>query len=280
MEYRRHILASLAYLEEHLTDELSPAGLARAAGYSPYHFSRIFKIVTGLSPADYVRKRRVSEAAKFLREGRGSVSEAAFAFGFQSHENFTRAFFREHGVTPSAFAASTASLRLFHPYEEPDEQARPEVWTEVLPGFSLTGMVFHTAHGQNKTDIPRFWNQYNTRSLSRRMTRGVETDDYGLCLIDEESFDYFIGVPSELFKEEPAGYSCRSLFIPSGAYAVFLTPPTDGFGFVKAIHRTWDEIYRDYLPSGPYRERKGFSFECYRESSLAYREKIYIPIED
>ena len=58
MEYQDHIARVLAYIEANLTAELPLAALARVAGYSEYHFLRVFKEVCRLTPADYIRKRR------------------------------------------------------------------------------------------------------------------------------------------------------------------------------------------------------------------------------
>ena len=90
MEYEEHIEHAIEYIEANLRDELSLADLARAAGYSKYHFLRVFKQVTRVTPADYIRKRRLSEVAREMDESRRSLSDIAFDYGFNSKENFTR----------------------------------------------------------------------------------------------------------------------------------------------------------------------------------------------
>ena len=57
---------ALKWIEENLTDDeaLSNAALARAAGYSEFHFIRMFREAVRLTPADYVRKRRISEIVR------------------------------------------------------------------------------------------------------------------------------------------------------------------------------------------------------------------------
>ena len=91
MDYQEHIRKAIEYIEENLTDALDNRTLARAAGYSEYHFLRVFREVSGLTPADYIRKRRLTEIACRMAENSRPASAIAFAYGFQSKENFTRA---------------------------------------------------------------------------------------------------------------------------------------------------------------------------------------------
>lgn len=88
-----------------LTDvEQAPAlaELAREVGYSPAHFQRIFKRAVGLSPAEYVRARRVERAAEALSAG-ASVTEAIYEAGFGASSRFYEASEGRMGMTPSAW---------------------------------------------------------------------------------------------------------------------------------------------------------------------------------
>ena len=113
MEYREHIDRALAYIEENLRYELTPADAARAAGYSEYHFLRVFRAVTGMTPADYIRKRRLTEIVREMSRRSEPISAIAYEYGFNSAENFIRAFRREHGIAPTAYRAAASSLRCF-----------------------------------------------------------------------------------------------------------------------------------------------------------------------
>lgn len=104
----------IACIEKHLTEEWSNAQLAGIAGYSEFHFLRMFRVQTGLTPADYTRKRRLSEVVRRIGSGR-AMSELAFAYGFNSKENFTRAFRREHGILPTEFRARIARCGCMNP---------------------------------------------------------------------------------------------------------------------------------------------------------------------
>jgi AraC-like DNA-binding protein len=77
--------------------------LATAAGYSLYHFIRVFNQYVGLTPYDYLIRRRLSEAARDLLSGEKKVVDLAMDYLFESHEGFTRAFSRMFNLTPSGW---------------------------------------------------------------------------------------------------------------------------------------------------------------------------------
>lgn len=106
-----------AYIKEHLKEEITLADLARTAMISPWYSHRLFTEQTGISPANYVRKLRLTEAAKRLRSEPTQITELAFEYGFGSVDGFTRAFTREFGMTPSAYRLKPVPITLFIAYE-------------------------------------------------------------------------------------------------------------------------------------------------------------------
>jgi AraC-like DNA-binding protein len=102
-------------INQHLMEPISLYMLAQAAGYSPWHSSRIFKEVTGKTPFDYIRALRLSRAAMRLRDENTHVVDVAFDFFFESHEGFTRAFSRQFGINPSVYSREKPTLKLFMP---------------------------------------------------------------------------------------------------------------------------------------------------------------------
>lgn len=65
------------YIEKHKTEEISLSDLARASLFSPWYAFRLFRNVLGLTPAEYIRKYRLTQAAKQLRGGEVKVIDAA-----------------------------------------------------------------------------------------------------------------------------------------------------------------------------------------------------------
>lgn len=103
------------YIEKRMGEPITMRQLADAAGYSPWYLSRIFKEVTGKSPFEYIRSRRLTQAALVLRDGDRRVLDVALDFVFDSQEGFTRAFSREFGIAPGRYQARTPAIHLFLP---------------------------------------------------------------------------------------------------------------------------------------------------------------------
>ena len=91
------------YIEKNKTEEISLSDLARASLFSPRYAYRLFRDCLGLTPTEYIRKYRLTQAAKQLRRGAVKVIDAALDAGFSNEDTFTRAFFREFGLNPSDY---------------------------------------------------------------------------------------------------------------------------------------------------------------------------------
>ena len=103
-DQRRSLLAeTLAYIDQHAGEPLSPAELASQHYISPGHFRRLFREATGLTPVDYVNKLRISLAQKLLLDTSRSIAEVAAAVGIGDPNYFTRLFKSLVGCTPSEF---------------------------------------------------------------------------------------------------------------------------------------------------------------------------------
>ena len=99
-------------INDNLDDpELSVEKLASEVGLSRVHLHRKLKSLTNQSPSDFIRNTRLRQAAHLLKDKKVSVSEAAFATGFNSGSTFSIAFKRLFGVNPTAYAASDESER-------------------------------------------------------------------------------------------------------------------------------------------------------------------------
>ncbi|WP_139990510.1 helix-turn-helix domain-containing protein [Paenibacillus paridis] len=94
---------SIAYMKKNLRDKISLENLARAAELPPVLFSRLFRLVTGTLPVDYMTRLRIDTAKRLLGEKDSRVKEVAAATGFRSEFYFSRTFHRIVGVSPSIY---------------------------------------------------------------------------------------------------------------------------------------------------------------------------------
>jgi AraC family transcriptional regulator len=105
----RRDLVEAAKTEIHRDLSCTPSlsDLASRLGCSPFHLSRVFPQVAGLSLRAYVARLRTRAAADHLAKGARDLSTLAQSLGYADHSHFTNAFRREWGVPPSAFRASS-----------------------------------------------------------------------------------------------------------------------------------------------------------------------------
>lgn len=94
----------IAWIADHLQEDLRVENLARRASMSPRNFTRRFSASTGTTPAKAVEAIRVEAARAALESGADSVAQLARRFGFGQEERLRRAFIRHYGAGPTALA--------------------------------------------------------------------------------------------------------------------------------------------------------------------------------
>ena len=103
-------------IEQNIQSTITLKELSNAAGYSPAYSAKIFKALTGKTPFEFIRAKRLSQAAIMLKQSQKRVIDVAFDFVFDSHEGFTRAFSQAFGLPPSHFALGQTPKKRFMPY--------------------------------------------------------------------------------------------------------------------------------------------------------------------
>lgn len=104
------------YIGAHLGGDISPEALGEAAGYSAWHAARLFREHLGLTPQEYIRALRLTEAAKALRDTGAKVLDVALSANFDSHDGFTRAFRRQFRIGPAAYRRGKPPVFFFVSY--------------------------------------------------------------------------------------------------------------------------------------------------------------------
>jgi AraC family transcriptional regulator len=91
------------WIENHLAEEFDLERLAAEVSLSKFHFHRLFKQATGISPAKFQLNARMSEARRLLRESKERVVAIAMDLGYSSPSHFAQVFRREMRMTPTAY---------------------------------------------------------------------------------------------------------------------------------------------------------------------------------
>ncbi len=106
MLVERHLLRAKDHIDAHYAAPLDVEALARAAGLSRGHFSRLFKRAYGESPHGYLLTRRLERAAALLRDTDRTVADVCMMVGLSSVGSFTTSFKRMFGSTPTEYRAA------------------------------------------------------------------------------------------------------------------------------------------------------------------------------
>lgn len=106
-EYKKRIVKAIRYIDDHLDAELTLERISEIAAYSPFHFHRIFRWVTGETLQNHIIRRRIEKSAFYLALKKNiSIKEIYLQSGFSSHSSFNKSFKKYYWTSPSAFRKS------------------------------------------------------------------------------------------------------------------------------------------------------------------------------
>lgn len=147
MEYTKEIKKAMNYIENNLKKEIRTEDIADSAGFSKYHFQRVFKRETGLNLYEYIQKRRLAEASSLLLNSNIRILDIAVYLCFESQEAFTRAFKKVYGLPPGQYRKVLKNLTNGGMNMKKNTEIKHWLITGTAPDKYKTGIdrtVFHT----------------------------------------------------------------------------------------------------------------------------------------
>ncbi len=275
MDWIRTINNAIGYMEDHLTDEITLADIAKHVNLSVFHFQRAFSLLTGMSPAEYLRKRRLSQAGADLMGGNEKVIDAAMKYCYESPESFTKAFTRFHGVSPMQVKKGSP-IQFMNRLIVRITIEGGCMMNYTIEKWKAMDLLMHAKDFHADTsdaEIPGFWDEYYANEEYRKIPGYL-----GLCAqkkTNGDEFRYGIGCKASDMEGVPEGFEI--IHIPEYTWAVFkCVGPVP-----KAIQSMWDQIYREWLPASDYELIPDYDIENYLPgdpSSLDYVSEICIPV--
>ena len=256
MDYMTCTQRTLHHIERHLRENIAIEDISSVANYSPFHLQRIFKHVVGDSVKDYVRKRRMTEAAKLLVGSNQNTVDIGCEFGYQSREAFSRAFKRTYGMTPTEVRQLGMVYQLRAPLTLPRLMAQYRVRqgfqprTVYRPRRFFNGkeypMRFDGSHFIEGPKISLQWNAYDYwADLSPKRKKNHEA----FIGIHSGSMKdgFFIG--GEIFDIKQANRDMDILEAPEGWYVSFKTKIIDDSA--EQWQKFSQYVYFDWWDSQP-----------------------------
>jgi AraC family transcriptional regulator len=296
--YTARINRVLDYVDAHLPDKLDLATLARVAYVSEWHFHRVFQALTGETPGDWVRRRRLEVAAmRLLGPSRDPILKIALEVGFRSPEVFTRAFVAHFGVTPSAWRGGAAADWLAkrrqqwskirqadrkqhqeagHEWlQHPDAWPRPTVALpdeldmaieiKSLPGARVAYLRYVGPYGTS--GLTRTWQRFSTWCTAHGLvgkghTRyGVARDAPELTAADRCRYDACVEVGEDFALGPSVEIGVQRIEPGLHACAEF-------YGTAIEIHERWMQLFSVWLPASAYELDDRPSVERYGDDSV------------
>lgn len=209
-------------IERNFNNDLSLKSIADSCGVSSFHLAHAFGNATGRPVMNYVRGRRLTEAARKLANGAPDILSVALDSGYASHEAFTRAFRDQFGTTPETVKrdASTEALPLVEPLQLPENRTSGLDDPEILKSGPITviGLAEHQMFDAPHK-IPVQWQKFmGFYGLIDGRTNEVPVGV--ACDVDEDGgFEYLCAVETKPSSDAPKGL--KKLTIPAATYAVF-----------------------------------------------------------
>lgn len=223
------IKEAVDYIEHHLESTLTLDDLSQQTGYSKYHFSRMFVNITGFPVHSYIKRRRLTEAARQLVFTASPVMDIALSAGYETQQSFTTAFRSLFHTSPKAYRKK----QTFHPVQLPftvdgNNQMRGDHMIDIQtvdnPGIRLIGCRKNTRFGFFV--IGKCWQDMHAKKhlISNRTDPGflIGLNDYSKWDAEQEkqpAFDCFAAAQVDAFEHMPKGMEAREL--PPSRYIVF-----------------------------------------------------------
>lgn len=132
MRYSPIIQKTIEYIENSLQAELSLENIARFAGFSKFHYHRIFHKEVGVTVLEYIRYRRIANAANMLLYTDEKIIDIALYYRFETQESFTRSFKKYYDLPPGQYRKLVSKLTL----QKEEMTMKNE---QLLKGWNLSG---------------------------------------------------------------------------------------------------------------------------------------------
>ena len=268
MDWQHRLNNALQYIEANLEKKLDMEAVAAQACCSHFHFLRMFEVISGMTAGEYVRQRRLSQAALMLASGNERVIDVALRYGYDTPESFAKAFKRLFGVTPSEASRPGARLATFSPLSVAvvlkGNQTMHYRFIEQKTPIETVGVSIRVCktNEQQAIDIPKFWQKNHEAGVIKTMCQQCGPMGLlGICSnwdAGSEEFDYCIAI------EKPVDSSSvppdwQTMTLQAATYVVFEARGP----MPQAIVEIWQRAYNEWFPNSGYEHAGTPDFEVY-----------------
>ncbi|MCZ6943964.1 AraC family transcriptional regulator [Bacillus mycoides] len=286
-EYLRRVYKVQDYIESHINDSLSIEDLANVAGFSKFHFHRIFKGMMDEPLSRYVNRLKLERATHLLTYRTDmTITDIAYYFGFTDSAVFSRTFKSQYGVSPSHYrnhnSKNCKDVSEDSQYNK-CKKVRGEVEIVTADKVNVAYIRHVGTYKDLAIDFPKMIEKLFHYALEKKYH--VFEDTKVLTIYhDHHEFteDYHLRTSLCITIPDEASVGTSEIgimVIHSGKYAV------GHFEIFQDEYKgAWDFLYGEWLPNSGYKPRDSYPFEVYRNDPRQHPENkhivdIYVPIE-
>ncbi|MBO4428400.1 MAG: AraC family transcriptional regulator [Clostridia bacterium] len=293
MEWLTCVRTAIEYMENHLTDDIGVEDVAKKVYLSPFFLQKGFSLMTGYGIGEYIRSRRLYQAALDLKNTDDKVIDIAFRYCYETPESFTKAFSRFHDATPSQVRGG-AGINVFLPLTiKFSVNGGDQMNYKITPMFPFKVIGFQKVFDMETAyaEIPKFWdeicekyayNVYQGNEPANAYEKALVDNcigEYGVCIDDvgDGKFRYLVA-GRYTGGEVPEGMAIYEF--PRGEWAVF-----DCIGpLPESLQSVNTRIFREWLPGNPEFEICGNAnvewYDCVNgeKTDSDYHSAIWIPV--
>ena len=294
MEWLTAIRTAIGYMEGHLGEAVGLEDVAREVHLSPFFLQRGFSLMTGYGIGEYLRNRRLYEAALDLQRGPEKVIDIAFKYGYETPESFAKAFARFHGATPTQVREG-APTRTFLPLTiQITIQGGNQMDCKITPMFPFKVIGFQKEFDYETAyaEIPRFWDEICEKYANNVYAGNDPANPYEQALVDNCIGEYGVCIDDigcgkfrYLIAGKYTGGSVPEDMVlyefPRGEWAVF-----DCIGpMPESLQSLNTRIFREWLPANPDYELRGNAtvewYDCINgePTDPDYHSAIWVPVK-
>jgi AraC family transcriptional regulator len=288
MDWITRFNRALRYVEHNLAEKLDFEKIAAEAYTSSFHFQRMFSILTNVTLAEYIRRRRLTLAAVDILQG-AEILETAMKYGYESQASFTRAFSRMHGFTPGTIRKPGTAIKAYPPMSfqlSVKGECCMDYEIKNLGEFTIAGEMRHftSKGGKNLKEIPQFWQEVEASGkidtiMSHADPHGIlHGSCLGVCMDfseEQDEFNYMIAMEP---KKNADLKGMEKRVLKPHTWAIFR-----GRGpMPDAIQKVWKRIFSDWFPATDYTHTGDEELEVYlpsEENSDDVPFEIWIPVK-
>lgn len=135
MDMLKSLKAAVRYIDNNLCEETDIEKAALTAGITADSFLRFFSYMTGMTLKEYIRRRRLTLAANDIRGSSERIIDIAIKYGYDSADSFSRAFTKQHGITPLEYRKNGGELKIYPPLPSTLLSKERKRWFSELSSF-------------------------------------------------------------------------------------------------------------------------------------------------